>query len=381
MSGEGIYDRLNKTKIGNKRGPIRRTRSKSLDHLPPVVDLSISTKIAKQFEHLQEAYKAAPPPVILAPSQPPNSERRRSLLRKTSNDDILVGRSTIVRPRSTLRPSTVDSTRPPNTNRPTRILHRGLSKDDNDIPNDKLMVTAHPPPLLQPTPPTAGRRGSMTPSRVLKRGQSKDDSELHNTGVFSTTQRSPRKVWTSTKADVIVGATIDCPHLLFERPKLFWRQRMSASFLVYHHILPPIVTSTANSTFPPSSSSPPRSPPANPDLSCSYFEIIPIDAEKKGYQFDRVYVSVATLVQMKSKEFEAIIESRPRSITTKPYASKEEIARVNKMKREEKFKLLIDTCADYCIENIDVSQEDSTQERIVFILRKYHGMQSLFSLS
>jgi hypothetical protein len=96
--------------------------------------------------------------------------------------------------------------------------------------------------------------------------------------------------------------------------------------------------------------------------------------EKKGLTFDRIYVSVATLMQMKAKEFNAIIEARPRSITTKPYASKEEIQRVNQIKKEEKFKMLIETCADYCAENLDISLEESNEKHISLILRRYHGL-------
>jgi hypothetical protein len=109
------------------------------------------------------------------------------------------------------------------------------------------------------------------------------------------------------------------------------------------------------------------------DLSSSYFEIIPTDVEKKGLTFGRIYVSIATLVQMKAKEFDAIIETRPRSVTAKPYASREEIQRINQMKKEEKFKMLIETCADYCVDNLDISQEESSPQHIALILRRYHG--------
>jgi hypothetical protein len=55
-----IHERLNQAKIGNRRTPIRRTRSKSLDHLP-AIDPIANAKITKQLEHIQEAYKASPP--------------------------------------------------------------------------------------------------------------------------------------------------------------------------------------------------------------------------------------------------------------------------------------------------------------------------------
>jgi hypothetical protein len=378
-----IHDRLSKTKIGNRRAPIRRTRSRSVDQLPEI-DPIASAKITKQFALLQEAYQASPP---LTPSlKPPNGERRRSLLKKPSQDDIIVGTSS--RPRSTIRPTapssqTIDSTRP-HTQPSRRLIQRVLSKDDHDLPTEKSIMFPQPPPMpLQA--PSSGRRASQAPLRVLKRGQSKDDSELQNTvHLTASAHRSPRKQWVAGKTPSVENAPSDSPLLLCERPKLFWRQRISTSFLIYHHILSPLPTqdpppSSPLRPVPPSSSSSSSSPPpssssSSNDFSSSYFEIIPTDVEKKGLTFDRIYVSVATLMQMKAKEFNAIIEARPRSITTKPYASKEEIQRVNQIKKEEKFKMLIETCADYCAENLDISLEESNEKHISLILRRYHGL-------
>jgi hypothetical protein len=377
-----IHERLNKAKIGNKRAIIRRTRSKSLDHLP-AIDPVANAKIMKQFEHIQEAYKASPP--VIPPSMTQaqyGGEKRRSIVRKTSNDDIIVGTSATLRARSARRPSTVGDPGP-TARRPSRVLKRGQSKDDHDIPNDRPKLSPQPP-SLQPCPPTSGRRGSMTPSRILKRGQSKDDSDLDRTVMLSTSHRpSPRKIWVSDKHPVENSfSPKEYPYLLLERPKLFWRQRISTVFYVYHHMVPSSSTTetsdpTSTSSSSPSRISPTSSAASTPDFTSSYLEIIPTDVERKGYQFERVYVSVATLIQMKSKEFNAIIESRPRSVTSRPYATREEIARVNQIKRDEKSKLLLETCADYCLENIDISAEESSQQHVVLILRKYHGKHHL----
>ena len=78
---------------------------------------------------------------------------------------------------------------------------------------------------------------------------------------------------------------------------------------------------------------------------------------------------------MKSKEFNAIIEARPRSITSKPYAKKEEIERIGKIKQEIKQKMLIETAAEYCADNLDIVTEEITQhdEKVHLILNRYHG--------
>ena len=138
-----VYERLNKTPIGHKRGQITRMKSKSFDELP-LIDPLVSAHITKQFEFLQEEYSSV------------SRNRRKSLLRKTSNDDINVGRivtssdSEITRPRSTLRPTIhqanlntgissnkveISSPRPHTQPIQKRTLHRGYSKDDNDIPS------------------------------------------------------------------------------------------------------------------------------------------------------------------------------------------------------------------------------------------------------
>ena len=102
-----------------------------------------------------------------------------------------------------------------------------------------------------------------------------------------------------------------------------------------------------------------------------------MDVDKK-FEFERVYVSLATLLQMKSKEFNAIIEARPRSITSAPYATREEIERVGKIKQEIKQKMLIETAAEYCADNLDIIAEEFSDEKIHLILKRYHGQNLSF---
>lgn len=437
-----IYERLNKTPIGNKRNNIRRSRSKSYDELP-IIDPLISAKITKQFEYIQDAYRSIPITnnnSLNNSTSTSNSNRRKSIIRKLSNDDINVGNRIInenetIRSKSTIRSTNIDSNNnknnnnttiapPPNNNNnnnnrphtqpiPRHTLHRGYSKDDNDIPSNTIntsiidtnispQMIPIPPSPLRPVPPPR-RIGTENSSRVLKRGMSKDDSDIPTTSSSSSTSpsrritnkittttttgssssststyRSPRKQWitsknpnqqqqslssttTSTTTTGSNNPTLEPPSLILERPKLYWRQRMSSLFYVFLHNLSPV---QSNSVLPDSFTS-------------YYFEIIPTDVDH-NYEFERIYVSLSTLIQMKSKEFTAIIEARPRSITSKPYASRDEIERVGKIKQEIKQKMLIETAAEYCVDNLDIVTEESNDNKIHLTLNRYHGKITYF---